>query len=186
MDVVGHDGLIRDIRAGRIPSFDRLVSLFEYLAIPFSYGAGPAPQGVAEPSGGGFGAPEALRAGFLPFPWHRAAKTRGMGPVAFSAAWLAQAGLAPEALSFVAPDVVLSGAAGALVLVDQTAQRSGGPALWCFVEEGSIVMAQLHWQARGVLTVTGDRPEHPARVLIGPERDLLQIIGRVVWRGTRV
>ncbi len=33
LDVVGHDGLVRDIRAGRIPSFDRLSALFEYLGI---------------------------------------------------------------------------------------------------------------------------------------------------------
>ncbi|MBW4708665.1 hypothetical protein KX928_12805 [Roseobacter sp. YSTF-M11] len=33
LDVVGHDGLIRDIRAGRIPSYDRVKALFEYLEI---------------------------------------------------------------------------------------------------------------------------------------------------------
>lgn len=33
IDVVGHDGLIRDIRAGRIPSYDRVRALFEYLDI---------------------------------------------------------------------------------------------------------------------------------------------------------
>lgn len=33
IDVVGHDGLIRDIRAGRIPSADRLLVLFQYLNI---------------------------------------------------------------------------------------------------------------------------------------------------------
>ncbi|NRB18345.1 MAG: helix-turn-helix transcriptional regulator [Rhodobacteraceae bacterium] len=33
IEVVGHDGLIRDIRAGRIPSYDRIVTLFDFLGI---------------------------------------------------------------------------------------------------------------------------------------------------------
>ncbi len=50
MDVVGHDGLIRDIRAGRIPRVDRLQALFQYLGLGFYLGpprdeAAPIPPG---------------------------------------------------------------------------------------------------------------------------------------------
>ncbi|MEM9522445.1 MAG: hypothetical protein AAF982_00360 [Pseudomonadota bacterium] len=42
--VVGHDGLIRDLRAGRMPSFDRVVALLDYLEIQFQLG----PSGMGE------------------------------------------------------------------------------------------------------------------------------------------
>ena len=186
MDVVGHDGLIRDIRAGRIPSFDRLVSLFEYLSIPVEFGARPTTMGIAEDppetAKAGFGTPEALRAGFLPFPWHRSARQRGMGPVAFSSEWLSQSGLAAESLSFVAPD----NKPGVLALVDVAAARNAGPHLWCFVEYGQLQLGRLQWQGKDMLIITDDTPNAPARVLIGAERETLQILGRVVWTGALI
>ena len=39
LDVVGNDGLIRDIRAGRLPAIDRLDALFEYLGVEMTVGA---------------------------------------------------------------------------------------------------------------------------------------------------
>ncbi|SMX31745.1 hypothetical protein [Actibacterium lipolyticum] len=186
MDVVGHDGLIRDIRAGRVPSFDRLVSLFEYLSIPVEFGKRPAVPGVSEDppavTTSGFATPEALRAGFLPFPWHRSARQRGMGPVAFSSGWLAQSGLIAENLSFAAPD----NKQGLVALVDVAASRSGGPDLWCFVEGGQPKIGRLQWQGKDILIVTDDTPQASARVLVGPAREALQILGRVVWTGTLI
>ena len=38
LDVVGHDGLIRDIRAGRIPGLDKIDALFAYLDLQMSLG----------------------------------------------------------------------------------------------------------------------------------------------------
>ncbi len=194
MDVVGHDGLIRDIRAGRIPSFDRLVTLFEYLSIPFSFDHENAAQrGLAEdppPLGTpGFEGREALRAGFLPFPWHRVSRRRGMGPVAFASDWVEERGLTPENLSFVEPDTVLAGKNGPnapLVLLDQGGARSGGPALWCFIEAGRVVLARLDWQGRDILTITGDQSDLPARVLIGADRDHVQVLGRAIWTGNSI
>jgi hypothetical protein len=193
MDVVGHDGLIRDIRAGRIPSFDRLVCLFEYLAIPVEFGGQAAPTpGVAEDDGSGapgFAGPEALRAGFLPFPWHRMAGRRGMGPVAFSGDWLTERQLAPDTLSFVAPDLLIADPTDGhrpLALVDQAARRAGGPALWCYVENGKTALARAHWQNRSILVLSGDGPQAIARVLIGAEHERVQFLGRVVWLGSFV
>ncbi|MBF9049916.1 hypothetical protein GTA62_12910 [Roseobacter sp. HKCCD9010] len=38
LDVVGHDGLIRDIRAGRLPSIDKLQALSEYFGLELYIG----------------------------------------------------------------------------------------------------------------------------------------------------
>lgn len=191
MDVVGHDGLIRDIRAGRVPSFDRVATLFEYLAIPFEFGPQPGAQpGLAEPGATTdtqrLDRREALRAGYLPFPWHRSSTERGNGPVAFAANWLAEQALDPEHLCFIAPQSVLCGPAGALALIDQFAPRRGGPALWCYQERGTFVMARLHWQGDGMLIISGDAPGIPPRALVGGGSAHLSPLGRVVWLGAIV
>ncbi len=38
MDIVGHDGLIRDIRAGRLPSIDKLRALSDYFDLQLYFG----------------------------------------------------------------------------------------------------------------------------------------------------
>ena len=48
IEVVGHDGLIRDIRAGRIPSYDRVRALFDYLGIDLYLNT--ASDGPAKPN----------------------------------------------------------------------------------------------------------------------------------------
>lgn len=188
IDVVGNDGLIRDIRAGRIPSVDRLAALFEYLGLPFSFGGTAAPaQGFAEQrrETPDLLRREALRAGFLPFPYHRLSGRRGTAPVAFANAWLQDMGLDPEQLSVVAPDISLLPSlarAATLALVAQTAARTGNDA-WCFAEGGQTVLARLHWPDAATLIVAGDDPARPARVVQGGDRARLTILGRVVWTG---
>ena len=183
IDVVGHDGLVRDIRAGRIPSFDRLVALFEYLSIPVEFGT--RATGMSEdPPKPDLARPEALRAGYLPVPWHRLAPQRGAGPVAFSRAVLHDAGLAPETLSFVVPDRSLLAQAGpgAQALIDDAAARGVTPAPWCFIEDGAVVLARLQWQADGLLVISGDAPDAQIRVVPAAGARITPL-GRVVWLG---
>ena len=59
LDVVGNDGLVRDIRAGRLPGVDRLEALFEHLGLAFCFGprrrppeTGRAGSAFAEPGAG--------------------------------------------------------------------------------------------------------------------------------------
>lgn len=191
LDVVGNDGLIRDIRAGRIPSFDRLAALFEYLGIALELGAPDKPRtpGFAEPGptreGSDLLRREALRAGFLPFPFHRLSARRGTAPIAFSNAWLQDNGLDPERLSFVDPDISLLHhlpAGTTLALVTQNAPQTGNDA-WCFIEAGQTVLARLHWQDRLTLVISSDDPTRPARVLLNEARGDLTVLGRVVWAG---
>ena len=145
----------------------------------------PGP-GLAEPSNDGdLGKREALRAGFLPFPYHSGSGQRGMGPVAFSRDWLAKAGLDPEGLAVVAIDRSLVAPAvpeGALALVESSAPRQGGPTHWCFREAGQNVVAFLHWVDRGGLLISGTGGTAP-RVLPQGGTGKIQLLGRVVWTG---
>ncbi|WP_095588485.1 hypothetical protein [Actibacterium ureilyticum] len=184
IDVVGHDGLVRDIRAGRIPSFDRLVALFEYLSIPVQFG--PAARGMAEDGpASDLNRPEALRAGYLPVPWHRLSAQRGAGPVAFANAQLQQMGLSPDSLWFIIPDrsLLAQAGAGAQALIDEAAPRQATPAPWCFLDDGQVVMARLHWQPDGLLVVSGDAPGAEVRVLSPGGAAAITPLGRVVWLG---
>lgn len=44
MDIVGHDGLIRDIRAGRLPSIDKLQALSDYFGLELYIGPPISPE----------------------------------------------------------------------------------------------------------------------------------------------
>ncbi|MCV2880548.1 hypothetical protein [Actibacterium sp. XHP0104] len=184
MDVVGHDGLVRDIRAGRMPSFDRLIALFEYLSVPFDFGEVTEPKvaGMAEGETSShhsdFSRPEGLRAGFLPFPWHPALMRRGVGPVALSAEWLASRNLAPDSLAVVE---ARHDGAQILALVDGAASRQGQSDLWATLENGVCALCRVNWQAPQVVVLAGDR-DHPARALTGADHGV-RFLGRVVWMG---
>ncbi|NHX27632.1 hypothetical protein HA397_27175, partial [Escherichia coli] len=184
MEVVGHDGLVRDIRAGRMPCFDRLIALFEYLSVPFDFGeaaeaevAGMA-EGETSSHHSDFSRPEGLRAGFLPFPWHPALMRRGVGPVALSAEWLIAQGLTPDSLAVVEAS---HDGAQVLALVDSAAPRRGQSDLWATLENGMCALNRVNWQAPQVVVLAGDR-DRPARALTGADHGV-RFLGRVVWLG---
>lgn len=169
------------------PSLDRAAEIA--LALGFDLQLRPLPPegGLAEPSGGqgDLGRREALRAGFLPFPYHSASGRRGMGPVAFSRAWLDDQALDPETLSVVALDRSLlepAVPAGAMALVRADAARAGGPGAWCFREAGHNTIAYLTWIERGVLLISGSGGGAP-RVLAPGGGAEIQLLGRAVWTG---
>lgn len=191
LDVVGNDGLIRDIRAGRMPGVDRLEALCEYLGLEFYLGprrARPAAPAFAEPAAqaSDLGSREALRAGYLPIPWHpQAPRPSGqpVPPVAFARAWLDAAGLDPARLAAVQPDPE-PGVAEAIVLVDTMAPRKGGPALWCYREGGRALVGRIQFET-DVTLILGAAPQDPARAVVGADRAAVLIYGRVVWSGRR-
>lgn len=187
LDVVGNDGLIRDIRAGRLPGVDRLAALFEYLGLEFYLGphrAGAAGFAEAAPRMNDAGSREALRAGFLPIPWHpQAPHPPGLpaAPMAFSRAWLEAAGLAPETLAAVQPE---TGNTELVALVDIAAPRRGGPAQWCYREAGRARIGLLQFEADLTL-VLPETAGARVRVLATEDRGRLALLGRVVWLGRR-
>ncbi|MDJ0629234.1 MAG: hypothetical protein QNJ44_13330 [Rhodobacter sp.] len=168
------------------PSLDRAAEIAAALGLNLQIGPQDPGAGLAEPGeDSDLGKREALRAGFLPFPYHSGSGRRGIGPVAFSRAWLDEAGLDPAALSVVAVDQSLLPPAvpdGAMALVDATAPRQGGPARWCFREAGQNYLGFLHWIERGGLLVSGTNGSTP-RVLAKGGTGRLQLLGKVVWTG---
>jgi hypothetical protein len=187
LDVVGNDGLIRDLRAGRLPGVDRLEALFEYLGLEFYLGPRqPRTRGFAEAAGGvgNMDNREALRAGYLPIPWHpQAPRPAGQpaSPVAFAKAWLDGAGLDPSALAAARCGDAAEGAE-IIALVETAAPRRGGPARWCFRDGGRVVLARVQFDPN-VTVIFPDASEGRARVLVGEERGKVAFLGRVVWSG---
>jgi hypothetical protein len=189
LDVVGNDGLIRDIRAGRLPGVDRLEALFEYLGLEFYLGPRRRPTGAGFAEAAPMSDPadrEALRAGYLPIPWHPLAPGRPgepAAPVAFSRVWLAEAGLDPARLAALRPEPAADGGE-ILALVDTAAPRQGGPSLWALREGGRARLLRVQFEA-AVTVVFGATPEEAARVALGEDRARLTLLGRVVWSGRR-
>ncbi|MDX8354323.1 helix-turn-helix transcriptional regulator [Cognatiyoonia sp. IB215182] len=105
--VVGHDGLIRDIRAGRVPSADRIAALYEYLGLEAYFGipreTGDAKHTIIE------GDTYAI-VPYLGIDAFSGAKVRAKDDqlamsYAFRRDWFAKRGIAPQdARMFFAPD----------------------------------------------------------------------------------
>lgn len=129
---------------------------------------------------------EALRAGFLPLPYHARSSKSGVAPIAFARGWLHAHQLVPDHLALVEVEGVPDGSpfpTGALAMVDSSADRAGGPDLWCYRHDGKDHLARLQWIGRDILVVHAERTRDPARVLVRAEVAALQILGRVRWIG---
>ena len=106
--IVGHDSLIRDIRAGTIPRADRALALLEYLDVsprdlgdlsPLATLMSFAEKAEPYETGTVSGTPNALKEGYLPIPFEpRFASKQGSSDLAFSRRFLEQGGLNPETL----------------------------------------------------------------------------------------
>ncbi len=187
IDVVGHDGLIRDIRAGRIPSADRVEALFNYLGLEAYFGpkrSAPPKANFVANHGPGEDAPS----GFLTIPWAEAGVRPGSAPVAFARSWLSAHDLVPDFLQAAQPDVVnLEGPKSddAIALIDTRVALRQGHGAWCFRARTQVVVAHLTF--KGSITVI-----HPARVedepqiVEGRSEGSLAILGKVVWLGQSI
>jgi hypothetical protein len=190
LDVVGNDGLIRDIRAGRLPGVDRLEALFEYLGLEFYLGPRRDPRGpgFAEPAAQmrALDPREAPRAGFMPIPWHpEAAPPAGYpaAPVAFARAWLEAEGLDPARLAAVLAEAAPHDGE-VLALVESAAPRRNVPAPWCIRDAGRLRLTRVQFEP-GATVIFSAASEGAARVLVGEERTRLALLGRVAWSGHR-
>ncbi len=188
LDVVGNDGLIRDIRAGRLPGVDRLEALFEYLGLEFYLGprrqAAAAPGFAEAPAITALHQRDAERAGYVPVRWHDVSHRAGdppMTPVAFSKRWLEAAGLDPANLAAVRQ---LDGASEhpKVALIDVTARQNGGPHLWCCRDGSGATLARIQFQT-DVTVIFAETVAAPARILVGEDRGKVTLLGRVVWSG---
>lgn len=185
MDVVGHDGLIRDIRAGRIPSLDRVEALFDYLGLEAYFGPRRSlPSSIAANHVPGEDAPS----GFLTIPWAEAGVRLGSAPVAFSRSWLSAHDLLPDFLVAVLPNEVrIDGplTEDTVALLDTRVALRKGHGLFCSKLRGQIVVAHVTFAG----SVTVIHPAHPDQepvILEGPLSGALALLGKVVWMGQSV
>lgn len=196
IDVVGHDGLIRDIRAGRIPSADRLEVLFDYLGIEYYFGP---PRSTSQPVVTGFsesavkmiepsidGSPEALRMGYLPIPFGDAdPKHKGAAPIAIARSWLADQSLQPDYLYFYqVPDNHMAPTLpkGALALINTRAGRTGH-FIWAYVDGTKLGFARLAWPGDGQLMISTDDHAKPPIFKTAKQALSVRVLGKVIWLG---
>lgn len=186
LDVVGHDGLIRDIRAGRIPSVDRIEALFDYLGLEAYFGP-PRPtrvSSIAANHAPGEDAPT----GFLTIPWADAGLRAGSAPVAFARAWLTAHELVPDFLVAAIPDEVRTEGPpteDTVALLDTRVALRKGHGLFCCRLQGQVVVAHVTFAG----SVTVIHPAHPDQepvIFEGPLSGVLAPLGKVVWMGQSV
>jgi len=189
MDVVGHDGLIRDIRAGRLPSVDRVQALFEYLDLEFYFGPKrapdkPAPLRVVSNLDPEYDAPT----GFVVIPWHGAGPGDGSAPVAFSRAWLAKNALVPDFLQAIIPDrISVPGprSSDTVALLDTRVADRKGANLWCYRDAGKTTVGRITFKDSLAAIHPAER-DGEVRILESATAFALGLIGRVVWLGQTV
>lgn len=161
-----------------------------YVGPPRSAESG-AWSGLAEAASGiDLGKAEALRAGYLPIPWHDLARQSRPVPEAFSRDWLSQAGLDPARLACAVatrtrlPDCVPP---GALVLLDRNAPRAGPVRTWLWRDGLDLVASRVMWLPDGGSVAYGadamsTPPEYRARDATAG----LTVLGQVVWVGCKI
>lgn len=191
---VGHPALLKNMRlpaeGEKRYNLAALKRLAEVLDIEFYFGTPRRKFGMAEPAPGGsdLDRAEALRAGFLPLPWHPVMMRRGTAPIAFARAWMEAQNLSPDPLAVVEPDDVAidrPGEGPVLAVLDTEAPRRGAAAPWAFHLAGRVLLARAQFDARSAV-LFGLGPDGSAKVLIGEEREALRILGRVIWLGLAV
>jgi hypothetical protein len=186
LDVVGHDGLIRDIRAGRIPSVDRIEALFDYLGLEAYFG--PRRPVSRETVVANLPPGEDAPSGFLTIPWAESGSRKGSAPVAFARSWLEEHALVPDFLSAALPDQVqLEGPPtdDTVALLDSRVSLRMGHGIWCFKSRGLVVVSRVTFAG----TVTVIHPAHPEdepTIFDVPLGNAMTLLGKVVWMGQSV
>lgn len=186
MDVVGHDGLIRDIRAGRIPSVDRIEALFAYLGLEAYFGPKRPPDRPVELQVISNHDPDQdAPAGFLTIPWHEGRPGSGSAPVAFSRTWLDRHQLIPDFLQAVVPDSFAIPAApdpDTVALLDTRLAGRDGPGLWCYRDAGRVTVTHMTFRG-GMSAIHPATPDGEVRMFKDTSTLALGLIGKVVWLG---
>lgn len=199
--IVGHDGLVRDIRAGRLPALDKLEALFELLGLELYFGHARS----AEPA-------ETITPDsqdFAQVPVHRASLAAGDGAtnadatlidhLAFRRSWLKRIGVAPTnaVLARAQGDSMLPAIhSGDMLLIDQSKReipvRKRGPKdkrpapIYALLDELGARVKRIERPEPNVVMLLSDNPAFTPEVLTGAKTDTLNIIGKVMWWGHTV
>lgn len=188
---VGNYSLIKNMRADRGSdkrySFQSLQELARVLGLECYFGPKRELSGFSEDGNeSDLGRREALRAGYLPIPWHDLARRRGSAPVAFQASWLASEGIVPDNLRAVIPDSLqlsISLAKNTVAVLDTVASQKGSSGLWCYLDDGRVTIGRAAFAEDLVVLFPPDEEDGPIRVVHRPFGSRLSILGRVIWLG---
>lgn len=198
IQVVGHDGLIRDIRAGRLPGLDKLQVLFELLDIDLHFG--PASEQSS------YSPPPPDEDAFAKIPLHEARLAAGAGAsnhdeeiidhLAFRRDWLRRIDVAPSKarLARVTGDSMEPTIfAGDMVLINtgrrappprtRAARDTRLPPIYALTEDGEARIKRVDRAGPDQLLLISDNKMHPTEQKhIGD----VTLIGRVAWWGHTV
>lgn len=195
------DTSLQNIRRGASPSYERVDALAKALDLEFYIGP-KRPFGknsVSTPIFYGMGdnqmaafehAPKEERDKFfLPIPFSdKGLKSRkpGGSPVAFSAAWFDELGMAPDNLRFIR----VEGAGvqglmpkGALVMIDEADTKLGDKTIYAFARQGVLDVAEFQdvKGGKGVILAPQSPDEPPEFFTEAQLKTELRIYGKVVW-----
>lgn len=189
IDVVGHDGLIRDIRAGRLPSVDRIEALFDYLGLEAYFGPKRLPLRAptlhlvsnADPT-------QDVPPGFFTVPWAEPSVGSGSAPLCFSRTWLESNDLKIDFLTAVKPDhidIECPSTGDVIALIDNRAGLRKGHGLWCFRQSGRSRIGHITF-AGDVTVIHPAHAEAAPAILEGDITGTLSLYGKVVWLGQSI
>lgn len=195
LDIVGNDGLVRDIRAGVLPSADRILALFEYLGemLPVGSPVGPTHEQPPDPDA------------YAQVPIHDAFLSAGpglvngdaevIGHLAFRRDWLTKVGISPGHARVarvdgdsMAPgirdgDLVLINTARTLADVPKRPPGDTRPCpIYAFKQDGEARVKRLERLADRALALLSDNPTVEVKVIDPSDRDF-ELLGQVVWSG---
>jgi len=199
IDIAGHDGVIRDIRAGKMPGVDRVDALYRYLGLEFYIG----PRRVEEREEAPF--PET---DFVLVPLYEAVLAAGAGshngdnePVselAFHRKWLRALGVQFDKICVaraIGDSMMPMIHPGDMLLLDLTrttvpirrsvpndAQRAP---IYALLDDGGARVKRIARPDRDTMILFSDNQHHPAELLSGERAAALAptIIGQVRWSG---
>tara|TARA_R110002111_G_scaffold218471_3_gene280696 strand:- start:202 stop:879 length:678 start_codon:yes stop_codon:yes gene_type:complete len=183
---VGNDGLIRDIRAGRVPSADRLEALAELLNMEFYFG--PHREVIADR--------QQVGPDFAKIPRYDVELSAGSGKLndsnlpmsslAFRVDWLAKMGINPSRcviVSVAGDSMEPTLYDGDLVMLDRQATTVRDMRLFGVVDTDGTAKVKRLQKLDQQLILHSDNRYYPADVRSAQDADRMTIIGQVVWSG---
>lgn len=191
IEAVGHDGLIRDLRAGRALSYDRVALLARALDLELYFGPRRTPD--PEPPTIALDGDE-----FAAIPKLAVAADAGagrinddapevVGKLAFRRDWLRRIGLRPDKamLVTVAGDSMAPRLErGDLALIDQARQAWVHNAVFALVDlDGAVRIKRILLDKGRALVLFSDNPAFAPEVRTGPDAARVRSLGQVVWSG---
>ena len=187
--VVGNDGLIRDIRAGTIPSADRLEALFDYLGLEYYFGKRPETGPITEIDGERFAAVPRFDAQLAAGDGLLNDDQEPIDYLAFRREWLDRVGIASAQavlLDVKGNSMEPTLYCGDLVMVDRRKRTIRNNRIYAFRDiDGGARIKRLEVIPGEAIIVRSDADGESVQLRQGEDMNRVSegIIGEVVWSG---